>query len=107
AAAFVGELIGLRPIISFIDGETKIVEKVRGDKNIVPSLLKLAQKSMIPHTPYCVLYGSIDDYGQELAMEMEKKVGYKPVMNCNIGAAISINAGHKIVAVVVKGSKRR
>ena len=40
AASFVGEMLGLRPIISIIDGKMKIVDKVRGDKNIP---LKLAQ----------------------------------------------------------------
>lgn len=31
AAAFAGELLGLRPIISLIDGVTKVEDKVRGD----------------------------------------------------------------------------
>ena len=32
AAAFVGDMLGLRPIMSIIDGEIKIIEKVRGTK---------------------------------------------------------------------------
>ena len=39
AAAFMGELIGLRPIISMIDGESNISEKVRGDKKLYLVLL--------------------------------------------------------------------
>ena len=42
AAAFVGELMGLKPIISFVDGESKTVAKVRGDKAVIPAILKLA-----------------------------------------------------------------
>lgn len=32
AAAFVGELMGLKPLITFEDGEAKIIGKARGDK---------------------------------------------------------------------------
>ena len=39
AAAFAGELLGLKPIIEFADNKTATVEKIRGEKSIV---LKLA-----------------------------------------------------------------
>lgn len=106
AAAFVGELIGLRPIISIIDGETKIVEKVRGDKAIIPALLKYAQNSMIPQTPYLMVKGMLEPEAEELFEKSKKKFGYTPEMNSYIGAAIAINAGPKLVGLIVKGKNR-
>ena len=37
-AAFVGDLLGLRPIVSFPDGENVVLEKVRGDKGVIHRL---------------------------------------------------------------------
>ncbi|MDE7226427.1 MAG: DegV family protein, partial [Ruminococcus sp.] len=39
AAAFSGELLGLKPIIEFADNKTTTVEKIRGEKNIVTRLV--------------------------------------------------------------------
>ncbi len=39
AAAFAGELLGLRPVISLIDGTTKVESKVRGDDKVIPSVV--------------------------------------------------------------------
>ncbi len=44
AAAFVmGELMGIRPIITLIDGKTK-VEARCGDDKVVPAMVELAKK---------------------------------------------------------------
>lgn len=106
AAAFVGELMGLRPIISIIDGKTKVIEKVRGDKAIIPALLKHAQAAAIPHTPYLTVKGMCDEQGEELFQKAQKAFGEKAVGLFNIGAAISINAGPKVVGIIVKGQRR-
>ena len=40
AAAFAGELLGLRPIISLTDGVSHVEAKVRGDAAVIPAMLK-------------------------------------------------------------------
>lgn len=107
AAAFAGELIGLRPIISFIDGDTKIETKVRGDKSIIPSLLSYAKENAVPETPYLIISGMLKEGPQELFDQAKKQFGYDGVGIFNAGAAIAINAGPKIVGIVVKGKNRR
>ena len=107
AAAFVGELIGLRPIISIIDGETKVVEKVRGDKAILPALLKRAKERVVPQTPYILVRSTKNEECADLAAQLKKQFGYEAVGQFDIGAAISINAGPKVVGVIVKGQNRR
>ncbi len=44
AAAVMGELMGVRPIIALIDGKTKVEAKVRGDEKVVPAMVDLCQK---------------------------------------------------------------
>ena len=48
AKAFAGELLGLKPVILFADGTTETVEKIRGEKNIVPKLAEIVEKNMTP-----------------------------------------------------------
>ena len=44
AAAVMGELMGIRPIITLIDGKTKVESKVRGDDKVVPAMVELCKK---------------------------------------------------------------
>ena len=107
AAAFVGELIGLRPIISIIDGQTKIVEKVRGDKAIIPTLLKYAENAIVPKTPYMLVKGSMEAEATQLFEKSNRQFGYAATDNYYVGASISINAGPKVVGIIVKGRNRK
>lgn len=106
AAAFVGELMGLRPIINFNGGDARIVEKVRGDKNVIPALVRIASSVMIPQTPHMIIGGCLPEKTGEIAKEFEKKVGYPGAGVFKAGAAIAINAGPKIVGIIVKGKRR-
>ena len=75
AAAFVGEVMGLRPIMRIHDHAIVTETKVRGDKAIVPKILDLTVKEMIPQTPYCIVYGNDESVRDEMAQAMTKKVG--------------------------------
>lgn len=103
AAAFVGDLMGLKPILTFDHGDSKILGKVRGEKAVIPDLIKRAQQSMIPQTPYLVIGNNRPDRTAELAKEAQKAIGYPPQGIYDIGAVISINAGPKVVGIVFKG----
>lgn len=106
AAAFAGELLGLRPLIRISNGISKIVEKVRGDKNIVPHLAKLAMQRMTPQTPYAIVTGCRDLYSKELEHELTKKLGYPPVYTFQIGATVTCNAGPDVAGVIIRGVRR-
>lgn len=102
AAAFVGEVMGLRPIMRIHDHAIVTETKVRGDKAIVPKILDLTVQEMIPQTPYSIVYGSDESVRDEMAQAMTKKVGYPPAECFQIGAAIAINAGPKVTGVIFK-----
>lgn len=106
AAAFVGEVMGLRPIMRIHDHAIVTETKVRGDKAIVPKILDLTVKEMIPQTPYCIVYGNDESVRDEMAQAMTKKVGYPPVECFQIGAAIAINAGPKVTGVIFKAQNK-
>lgn len=107
AAAFMGEMLGLRPIMSIVDGDIKIIEKVRGDKNVVPALVRYAKEKAVPDSPYCVVQGVMKEEGAALEKSLKKAFGFAPYGRYQAGAAITINSGPKVVAVCVTGKDRR
>lgn len=107
AAAFVGDVLGLRPLISIIDGETKVVEKVRGDKNVVTRLVEYAAgRAVDKKGPTAVIYGSVESYGEDLVKALSKRLGRAPRLCGQLGASIAINSGPKTVGLVYRGVKR-
>lgn len=106
AAAFAGELMGLRPIMRIMDGAITTESKVRGDKAIVPKIMALTKKEMIPQTPYCVVYGNDESVRDDMIELATKELGYPPQDCYQIGAAIAINAGPKVVGIMFKSSTR-
>ncbi|HBN11867.1 MAG TPA: DegV family protein [Ruminococcus sp.] len=106
AAAFAGELLGLRPIIQLIDGVSNVPSKVRGDKNIAPKLVQITKDRIIKGSPYIIITGSVPEYSAELEKQLTENLGYPPVWNYKIGATIASHAGHKVAGVIFKGEKR-
>lgn len=102
AKAFAGELLGLKPVIEFADGVTNTVDKIRGEKNIVPKLVEWAEKSMTPQTPYLLVHGKDNTLAKELEKELIKKTGRKAEMYGSIGAVVTANIGPDVVGVIVR-----
>lgn len=106
AAAFAGELLGLKPIIEFADNGTKTVDKIRGEKNIVPKLVDCVEKRMTPQTPYIMVHGRDLTLAKEVEKELSKRVGRKAEMFNPIGAAVASNIGPDVVAVVIRRKEK-
>ncbi|WP_312643401.1 DegV family protein [Hydrogenoanaerobacterium sp.] len=106
ASAFVGDVLGLRPILSIIGGDMKIVDKVRGDKNVVPKLAEIAEKRRVGDTPYLGIRAMTDDVGEQLMDLMQEKTGTPPLGLYYAGASITINAGPRLAGIMVLGEKR-
>lgn len=107
AAAFLGELIGMRPVISLIDGESVVVKKSRGDKNAIDDAVEYISKRAVPETPWMILRTTAEELEDTFIKNYEKKVGSAPAMVSYSGGAVSSNAGTKMIGVVIKGQKRR
>ncbi len=102
AKAFAGELLGLKPVILFADGVTTTVDKIRGEKNIVPKLADIIEKNMTPQTPYIMLHGRDDTLAKEFEKEFFKRTGRKAEMSGCIGAVVTSNIGPDLIAVLVR-----
>ena len=88
-----GEALGLKPIMTFENGASKVVTKVRGEKNVIPTILELAQKEREPGTPYLIIRAARPDQAELLTESCRQAFGQEPAMDCFIGGVIAINAG--------------
>ncbi len=105
-AAFVGEMLGLKPIITFRYAVSETVAKIRGDKAVVPQMVDYAIEHMVPQTPYAVLIGSHPERTEEIVKLMKKKVGYAPSEILEVGATIACHLGHDVAGIIIKEPNR-
>lgn len=105
AAAFAGELLGLRPIISLTDGVSTVRKKVRGDKEVLPALMEYAEQRMDDTTEYMV-GGTDEAIIAQLAERCTKRWKAAPKATFKLGAAVATNTGPDAIAIVYMGQKR-
>ena len=106
-SAFIGEALGLRPIISMIDGKTDVLAKVRGDAKVIPRLMECyKQYCDDKDAPVQILQGTDKDKAQELAALLEKETGRVPVIY-TAGAAIITNTGPRPLAIIMQGKSKK
>lgn len=105
ASAIAGDLLGIRPIFTLIDGESKVVKKVRGDKQVISTIISEMKSRMVPGTPYWV--GVADrKYEADYVAACEKALGYPPVGAIHLGSAVVSNTGPDAAGVLYEGAKR-
>lgn len=99
AAAFVGDVLGLKPLMRICDNEITTKDKVRGEKKIIPTILDKIAEVMEEGAEYYIEYGNDESVKDQMVAEAEKRFGYPPVECFRIGAAIAINAGPKVIGI--------
>jgi DegV family protein with EDD domain len=102
AAAFVGELLGLRPILRIKQAESAAIGKVRGDKAVIPKVVDIVAERIIPGTPYVLVVGKDKSLEQDLFHACTKRLGYPPEMTFYIGSAVAANSGPYVAGVIFK-----
>lgn len=103
AAAFVGELVGLKPIMRIHDHAIVTDDKVRGEKKIIPTVTAKVKADIRPGSPYVIVCGLNPADGDALERALTDALGYPPAGRTQIGAAIAINAGPRVVGAAFAG----
>ncbi len=105
AAAFAGELLGLRPVFTLIDGVSRVQKKVRGDKLVVPAMIECMKARCEEGSDY-IIAGTDEKNMKELAAACEKEFKKKPLCISKLGAAVSTNTGPQALGIGFLGEKR-
>ena len=107
AAGFLGEMMGLKPIISMIDEKTTVIKKSRGEKNAVDDAIDAVMPRRIPETPWLLIHSESTGMEEYLISEMNKKTGQSPAMDSVAGAVVASNAGVRFMGIIYRGQPRR
>lgn len=108
AAAFAGELLGLRPIVSLNQGVSRVEAKVRGDSAVIPAMIRQVKARAEDPAAAGYMIGSTDlDCVADLIKACKKEFGQPPVMVFKLGAAVASNTGPDALAIVYQGRPAR
>ena len=102
AAAFVGDAIGLKPLITFEDGEAKIIDKVRGERKAISALLERCMKERRPGTNYAIVYGCNTEALDHLKEACARIMDRPPIAEYQVGCVIAINTGPDMVGILYR-----
>ena len=99
AAAFVGSIMNIKPIMRIFDREIKTAAKCVGEKALLKKLVELTKQEMEPNTPYEIIYARDTDCTDEFRKMITAALGYEPSDAYQTGAAVSANAGPRIAGI--------
>ena len=102
AAAFVGDVMGIKPIIAFIDGEAVITEKVRGEKAVISKLVDYCNSERKSGTPYALARVNNDSAFASLKELADEKIGDENRMEYNLGCIITMNTGPNAIGIIYR-----
>ncbi len=102
AAAILGGAMGIRPVMTFEDGENKILAKPRGDAKVIKTMTDMMLQEMEPGSPYLVINAGMEDKNQEMQKAALAAAGYDPAEIFKVGGVIAINAGPELVGVIYR-----
>ena len=102
ASAFVGDALGLKPVITFEDGESKVIGKIRGEKKIIPEVIKMMQEERDTSAPYMTVYGTNKEAYNKLRTGLSEAFGEEPAIEYGLGCIIAINAGPNVIGIIYK-----
>ena len=105
AAAIAGDLLGIRPVFTLVDGVSQVVKKVRGDKQLLTAMVNHVKTRMTPGTPYYIGVTN-HQYETEYAAALEKSIGYAPKGIFHLGSAVCSKTGPEAVGILFEGAKR-
>ena len=111
AAACVGELLGIKPLIHLSNGGVDVVDKVRGEKVLIQKLCNFVDGRMDNAMPQddaiYIIYSKVpEEYILTIEEHLRTKHGLDHVERIPFGCSVSTNTGPNILGIVYYGEKR-
>ncbi len=101
AAALIGDALGLKPVITFEDGAAKTLEKARGEKMAMRSVIRLMNATRRPGTPISVVGGADPAVNAAWDALVRKEIDdASEIVPAQLGCVITINSGPKAFGII-------
>ena len=111
AAALVGTLLQVKPILALREGIVQPLDKVRNKRKALRQLLEDFESQVAPGQPVdCVLmHAQSPDEARDLGLEMQKRLRCERMITVEVGAVVGTHTGPGLVggAICVRGSPGR
>ena len=93
--AFMGNLLGIKPILGVVDGEIVPVDRVRGGRAAHPRLIELFRERVDPKRPVLVTiaHAKAPVWADRLRGLIEKSFQVKEILMGEMGPVVAANAG--------------
>ena len=107
-AAFVGEALGLKPIIHAYNGEITVIDKVRGEKQCVNKSIDYIDKLIDKDFPQSmwIIHGKVSNELYDYFKEAVSKFGVELKIS-KIGPSVATNTGPNLLALTFYGKDKR
>ena len=102
-AAVVGTILNIKPLLSVQDGLVVPVDKIRGNKNIIPKMVKLIKSKGYDLSERTVglAHGAMPGRLEELEEAIRKDFQPKGVTVSEVGSVIGAHAGPGIIGMFI------
>ncbi len=103
ARAFIGTLLGIKPILAMAGGEVQAVDKARGGRRAQPKLIELLKEKIPTDTPVFGVVGhaSAPKWGARMAELVRKTFTIEELFEGEIGPIVGAHAGPGTVGCVL------
>lgn len=107
-AAFVGERLGLKPILLCCDGVIDVVKKARGEKKAAEEAVALVRDRIFPaHSQeFYIMYGDVPPAEVDRIEALLGEFRPASVTRVPFGCCVATNTGPEAVAIVYSGRPR-
>lgn len=108
-AAFMGEALGLKPVSLVCAGKVDVIDKARGEKNLIPKVLSHVAKRVVqPEKQTAILlYGKIaPEKLDQIERALLEDLHFVAVHRTPIGISVTTNTGPQAFAVAYHGEQR-
>ena len=101
AAALMGGLLSIKPILTLNDGEVHPHEKVRTRAKALARIIEIVQSGG-PYEEITVMHASAEDEAEYLTSVLEPMCSDLPILSSQIGPVVGTHAGPGSVAVATR-----
>lgn len=102
AAALVGSLLSVHPLLTLEGGLVSPLDKVRGKNKILPRMLEVMKEKVPAGKPVMValVHGGVPDEAEELEAKVRSTFDVRSMLHGWVGPVIGANAGPKILGLL-------
>lgn len=97
-AGVVGNILGIRPILTVKDGEMAVIDKVRGNKKAVRYVINYIKSVGIKKDEPCIL---LHIENEDIRVPLEKHLQERSIefIECEVGCVVGVHAGKRACGI--------